>query len=324
MKKQSATNTITLERFIKTTKKDLEKKIKQMISDKYILLVLEKNKHIRPILVNLIFKACTKGKETPNMYQKALEGGVVIELAHAASLVHDELINKANKRHEKTSFFEKSDAANAILTGHKMLVIGFNVALKHGEDWAKLYVDSWDEVIDGEIDEVKINKKSFSLINNTLDQKLLDRHTSIIDYKKAAQFSSVCKAGVLEAKKSGDILKIFSEYGTETGVAYQFANDLVDLVNGKMVDSVIASLLNKLNKNKIKLKSNNKILIKTLFAKNKHKIQQYYLDEIKKHIKKVEKISKSDIIPESPYKHLIKDFPRFIINEILEEVNITI
>jgi geranylgeranyl diphosphate synthase type I len=324
MKKQSSKKTIILEIFIETTKKDLEKKITEMITDKHILSILEGGKRLRPLLANLTFKSCTRGKESVSEYQRALEGGVVIELAHAASLVHDDIIDDDRKRRGKPAYFVKNGVASAILTGHKMLVMGFNVALKHGDDWAKLYVDSWDEVIDGEIDEIKLNKKGFNFKDIESKSKIFDKYIHIIDFKTAALFSSVCKAGVLEANKSGKILDVFSDYGREIGLAYQLADDLVDLEKGEMIDSVIVPLLNRLDGNKMKIKSYNKILIKSKFSKNKEKIQKIYLEEIKKHIINAEKLSNSKEIPDSPYKELIKYFPRFIINEMLKEINISI
>jgi len=323
MKKQDTKKSINLEQFIETTKKDLEKKIKEMISDKHILSILEGGKRLRSLLANLAFKSCTQGKESPSKYQQALEGGVVIELAHAASLVHDDIIDNDKKRRGKPSYFVKSGVANAILTGHKMLVLGFNVALKHGEEWAKLYVDSWDEVIDGEIDEIRLNKNGFSIEDTSSKSKIFDKYINIIDFKTAALFSSVCKAGVLEAKNSDEILNVFSSYGREIGIAYQLADDLVDLENGEMIESVVVPLLNKLNGNKMKIKYYNKLLIKTKFSKNKDKIQKIYLDEINKHIEKAEKLVKSKEIPDSDYKNLLKIFPRYIINEMLKEINIS-
>ena len=35
-----------------------------------------------------------------------------------------------------------------------MLSTGFNIALSHGKKIAKLYIDTWDEVLNGELKEV--------------------------------------------------------------------------------------------------------------------------------------------------------------------------
>ena len=325
MIKTTSKQLLTSEYFIKITKEDLEKKIEEMISDKQIISILEGGKRLRALLAILTFKACTLGNETSEQYQKALEGGVVIELAHAASLVHDDIIDGDAKRRGKTSYHIKNGVANALLTGHKMLVKGFNVAIKHGEEWAKLYANSWNEIINGELDEMELNKNGFNMDDDNTRLKVFEIYNKVINLKTAALFSSVCKAGAIEAKTSGDILKVFADYGREIGMAYQLADDLVDLANGEMIDSVIIPLLNKLgDKTNNKINSLKKMSIKRKFAKNKDEIEKIYLDEIKKHIEKAEILSASDLIPKSQYKDLIAEFPRYIINEMLKEIKISI
>ena len=118
-------------------------------------------------------------------------------------------------------------------------------------------------------------------------------------------FSSACKAGAIEAEAKGEILDILANYGREIGLAYQLADDLVDLENGEMIDSVIIPLLTRLENKKI---DNNSLKIKSIrakIAKNSTKIKQLYLDEIKRHVKKAEYFSKSEMIPDSPYKYLL-------------------
>ena len=279
---------------------------------------------MRPLLAHLSFKACTQGKETPNQYQKALEGGVVIELAHAASLVHDDIIDNDKERRGKPSFFVKKGIGNAILTGHKMLATGFNIALKHGKEVAKLYIESWNEVVNGEIDEVDFNKENIKNAEISTKSQIFKAYNKIIDLKTAALFSSASKAGAIEANMTGDILKVFANYGREIGLAYQLADDLVDLTKGEMIESVIVPLLNRLDTKITKKGILKKRDIKKKFEKNKDKIQKIYFDEIRRHVKEAEELGNSDLIPISPYKDLLKEAPSYIINKMLAEINLTI
>ena len=283
---------LTIDEIWESSSGDLEKKIVDIISDKNIVSILEGGKRLRPLLAHLAFKACTQGKETYNKYQKALEGGVVIELAHAASLVHDYIIDEDNERRGKPAFHIKKGISDAILTGHKMLVTGFNIALKHGKDVAKLYVDSWNEIINGEIDEVNFNKKDIKELQKTSTKsQIFKAYNKIIDLKTAVLFSSACKAGAIEADMSGDILKVFADYGREVGLAYQLADDLVDLANGEMIDSVIIPLLNRLDRTVTGIGTLKKREIQKKFAENKDKILEFYTEEIRKHDRKAEELS---------------------------------
>ncbi len=311
-----------LEEFFDSSLIDVENKINDTITDEDIKEILKGGKRLRSLLVQLCFKACTQGKEEHHHYDKMLEGTVSIELAHGASLVHDDIIDKDIERRGKPAFHIKKGIANALLVGHKMLTTGFNIALSHGQEVAELYLDSWHEVVTGELDEVNFNK------NNGHDKKskseLFESYRRIIDLKTAALFSSACKSGVLEANMGGDILRVFGEYGREIGLAYQLADDLVDLAKGEMIDSVIMPLLNQIEGKKSKLNFLKKREIKKIFEQNKEKIQKIYFEEIKNHIKNAKEISNSKEIPDSEYKKLLNKTPEYVINRMLKEINMSV
>jgi geranylgeranyl pyrophosphate synthase len=326
IKKQiyASKNTKDIETFFIKTKKEIDKKIKNKVYDKEILKFLENGKHLRSILWHLSFKACTRGKETKSQTQKSLELSISIELAHSASLVNEDIIDNDVARRGKPAFHVKEGIGKTLLVGHKMLVQGFEIALSHSKEAAKGYMDSWDKIISGGIYEINFNKKdSINNTNNFQNKGKNEVYNEIIDLKTAGLFASACKAGALAADMPSDILKAFSNYGREIGLAYQLADDLVDLKNGEMIESVILPLLNRLE-NKSKTGFFKKRDIKKMFAKNEEKIKSYYIDEIKKHIKNAKKISQSHIIPESKYKKLMSEAPEYIINRMLSEINLLI
>ena len=317
---------LTIDSFFEITKLDIEKKITSTISDKKIFTMLKYGKRLRPLLAHLSFKVCTGGKETPYQYQRALEGTVSIELAHTASLVHDDIIDEDKERRGKPAFYVTEGIPRALLNGHKMLAIGFNIALSHGEQIAQLYADTWSEILCGELKEVNFNQNDIKNGTNELStkSKIFGEYNKIINMKTASLFSSACKAGAIEADASGEILKILADYGREIGLAYQLADDLVDLEKGEMIDSVVVPLLTRLENKTIDNDSLKMKAIKAKLAKNSTKIKQLYIEEIKRHVSKAEKLSNSDIIPPSPYKNLLTDAPAYITNSMLKEINITI
>ena len=93
-----------LELFFDETLGHVEDKISNTISDEKIKNVLNGGKRLRSLLAQLSFKACTAGKDTHEQYQKSLEGSVSIELAHGASLVHDDIIDKDIERRGRPAF----------------------------------------------------------------------------------------------------------------------------------------------------------------------------------------------------------------------------
>lgn len=308
--------------FFSETKEDIEKKIKSTIIDKEIFSILQYGKRLRPLISLISFKVCTGGKETPFQYQRALEGTVSIELAHTASLLHDDIIDEDKERRGKPAFYIKEGIPKALLNGHKMLAIGFNIALSHGEKIAKLYVETWSEILCGELKEVNYNKcKVNDGSELSTKSKIFNEYNKIINMKTASLFSSACKAGAIEADATGEILDILADYGREIGLAYQLADDLVDLEKGEMIDSVVIPLLTRLeskslNNGLFKVKS-----IKRKLAQNQIKIKELYIEEIKRHVNKAVRLSKSYLIPPSPFKKLLEVAPAHITNTMLKEID---
>jgi geranylgeranyl pyrophosphate synthase len=316
---------LDLPTFFQNSKDDIERKIQCIIKDKKILSLLEGGKRLRPILANLVFKSCTQGIESKSKYEKCLEGAVCIELAHSASLVNDDIIDRDMERRGKPPYYVKKGVDKAILDGHKLLAYGFTIALNHGSDMAKLYVDTWDEILDGEIEEVNFNKLDNENSYNNIDKSMLfEEYNKIIEMKTAKLFASSCKAGAIEANAKKSVFPIFEKYGKEVGIAYQLADDLVDLHNGEMLNSVILPILNLVEKEEYDFKNITINKLKKKFNKNSEKIKQLFNDEINKHIELAEFFSNSELIPESQYKDLLNQAPLYVVNQMLKQIKMTV
>jgi geranylgeranyl pyrophosphate synthase len=315
---------LSLEVFLKHSHEDIEKKIQEIIVDQNILSILRSGKRLRPLLAAISFKTCTGGNEPAQQYQRFLEGSVAIELAHGASLVHDDIIDGDLTRRGEPAFYIKTGVDNAILIGHKMLVIGFKLALSHGDKIAQLYVDAWRGTLDGQLDEINFNTKDLNDVNITADSTFFQVYSRIIDLKTATLFSAACKAAAYWANASDDIADLLGEYGREVGFAYQLADDLVDLEKGEMIDSVVIPLLTRLEKKSTKNGTFKARAVRKKIEKNSPAIKKLYLEEITKHIMKAQLVSKSPALPSNPYKTFLLDAPIFSINKMLKEIYITI
>jgi geranylgeranyl pyrophosphate synthase len=272
----------------------------------------------------IAFKVCTGGNESSQEYQRFLEGAVAIELAHGASLVHDDIIDGDLTRRGEPAFYIKTGVDNAILVGHKMLVIGFNLALSHGEKIAKLYVDAWGGTLDGQLNEINFNSKDLQDTNITADSKFFQVYSRIIDLKTATLFSAACKAAAIWADTSDKTVELLGDYGREVGFAYQLADDLVDLEKGEMIDSVVIPLLTRLEKRTAKNGNLKPRSIRKKIEKKSPEIKKLYLEEISKHVNKAQQICKSPLLPENQYRALLLDAPFYSINKMLKEIFITI
>lgn len=315
---------LALEIFLKHTHEDIEEKIKEIITDPHILSILKDGKRLRPLLGAISFKVCTGGNESSKLYQHFLEGAVAIELAHGASLVHDDIIDGDLTRRGEPAFYIKTGIDNAILIGHKMLVMGFSLALSHGEKIAKLYVSAWSGTLNGQLNEINFNSKDLQDSNITADSKFFQVYSRIIDLKTATLFSAACKAAAYWANASDEIANLLAEYGREVGFAYQLADDLVDLEKGEMIDSVVIPLLTRLEKRTKKNGSVKNRSIRRKIEKRSPEIKKLYLEEISKHVNKAQQLCNSPLLPDNPFKVLLLDAPFYSINKMLKEIFITI
>jgi geranylgeranyl pyrophosphate synthase len=315
---------LSLDTFFQKTLSDVEKKIGEMISDERIMDILEGGKRLRPLLGTLAFKVCTGGKETPEQYQKVMEGSVGVELAHGASLVHDDIIDGDLNRRGEPAFYIKSGIDNAILIGHKMLTIGFNLAVSHGQKIAQLYVDAWQGTLTGQLNEVNFNSKDLNDAEISADSKFFQIYSQIIDLKTATLFSAACEAAAIWANASQELTTLLADYGREVGFAYQLADDLVDLEKGEMIDSVVLPLLTRLEKKSIKNGTIKARQLKKKLEENSPQIKELYVGEITKHVQRAEELSRSSMIPENSYKELLQSAPTYIINKMLREIKIAI
>ena len=319
-----ADQSLSLEVFLKHTQEDVEKKIGELIADQNILSILKEGKRLRPMLGAIAFKVCTGGNEPDQLYQRFLEGAVAIELAHGASLVHDDIIDGDLTRRGEPAFYIKTGVDNAILIGHKMLVMGFKLILPHGEKIAKLYVEAWSGTLDGQLNEINFNSKDLQDANITADSKFFQVYSRILDLKTATLFSAACKAAAIWANASDKTVELLGDYGREVGFAYQLADDLVDLEKGEMIDSVVIPLLTRLEKRSAKNGNLKQRSIRKKIEKKSPEIKKLYLEEISKHVNNAQQMCKSPLLPDNPYKTFLLDAPFYSINKMLKEIYITI
>jgi len=314
-----------LDSFFQDALRDVEDIIQELITDEKILLVLRGGKRLRPLLSVLSFKACTNGNETPKQYRGVLEGAVMVELAHNASLIHDDIIDGDVKRRGELAYYLKAGVDNAILIGHKMLAIGFDMALAHGPRTSKLYVDTWSKTLNGQLTEVNFNSKDIDNAKNiTSDSKFFQIYSTIIDLKTASLFSAACKAAAYEAEVSDQLADVLAEYGREVGFSYQLADDLADLEKGERIDSVVIPLLARLEKKSLKNGTMTGKILRKKLEKNLPEIKVLYLSEIKKHLRRAEELSQSPVIPLNQYKRMLQEAPPYIVNMMLKEIEISI
>ncbi|MEM4287377.1 MAG: polyprenyl synthetase family protein [Candidatus Caldarchaeum sp.] len=197
-------------------REDLEKNLRVKLADRPDRFLIERavagGKRLRPLLLLTVFKALN-GLE----YQKALDVAVALELAHSASLVHDDIIDLDKTRRGVQSLWYQIGMGKAVLQGHRIINMAFDIALNIGVEIARIFIDAWDRASKGVLDEV-LNKAA-----------LTDRiYMMMIREKTASLFEAAAHAGAVLAGADEGTVALMRRYGLEVGTAYQLADDLVE------------------------------------------------------------------------------------------------
>ncbi len=184
---------------------------------KYI--IRHKGKHIRPVLTILASRVC--GQPTLNSYRAA----AMIELLHIATLIHDDVVDEAEKRRGFPSINQVWKNKIAVLMGDFILskTLINMVGLK---DFAalQLIADTAEKLAAGEI--LQIEKSLTKSITE-------DVYYEMIYQKTASLISTSCELGAITSTGEEKDRKAMVTYGTKLGMAFQVKDDLFDLLGSE-------------------------------------------------------------------------------------------
>ena len=176
-----------------------------------------RGKGVRPTLVMLWAKMLSPEN---TLGKRALLSAALIELIHTASLVHDDVIDRADVRHGKSSINEQFGPRNAILTGDFILSRIFELGMESLEFDILTYVShaiKW--LCEGEVIQDE-QTKTLGMTHQT--------YYDIIDKKTASLLAISCGVGALSSKASAKQVDAAYEFGRNIGMAFQIKDDILD------------------------------------------------------------------------------------------------
>lgn len=200
-------------------------------------------KRVRPLLVLLASRFC--GKDNEQLYRLA----VGFEYLHVATLMHDDVIDRADTRRGKDSANKKFGLVAAILAGDFLLARAMTMVGEiAGQQGLSIFCDATRAMVDGEFVQLR-NNEQYELS----EQKYFEA----IQGKTAQFISAACEVGAVFASASAQEQQAFKIYGSNLGAAFQIVDDLLDylgdtqktgkqvgndLVEGKVTLPLILSL----------------------------------------------------------------------------------
>lgn len=177
-------------------------------------LLRQKGKEIRPTLV--FVTARMFGEINERSYIAA----TMIELLHTATLIHDDVVDEADKRRGFLSVNKLWRNKAGVLLGDFLLSKGLLIALDNKE-YALLHVLSTAvrKMSEGELRQLKTSK----LFNMTEE-----RYYQIISEKTASLIAACCQCGAIASTHDESIHLEVLDIGMKIGMAFQIKDDLFD------------------------------------------------------------------------------------------------
>ena len=163
---------------------------------------------------------------------RALRVAAAIEALHTYSLVHDDLpcMDDDDLRRGRPTTHKQFDEATAVLAGDALLTLAFGILADpethpSGEVRAQLVAclaraGGSDGMIGGQIIDILAPDRDYGEAEIILLQAL----------KTGALFEFACEAGAILAEAGGDDRRRLREFARGFGVAFQIADDLIDVL----------------------------------------------------------------------------------------------
>lgn len=175
-------------------------------------------KRLRPLLVLLSAKAV--GGEFKNCYNAA----AAVEMLHNFTLVHDDIMDNADKRRGRLTLHKKYNQNTAILAGDSLLSIAYEYLLKDCNGNAKDVISSFTQGLI-EVCEGQSLDTDFESRKNVA----LSEYITMIKKKTAAMAEMCCRIGALLGGGRKSQVNALSSYGLNLGIAFQIQDDLLDI-----------------------------------------------------------------------------------------------
>jgi octaprenyl-diphosphate synthase len=181
---------------------------------RYILK--QKGKKIRPLLVLL------SGKISGGINERTYRGAILVELLHTATLIHDDVVDAADRRRGLPSINAIWKNKVSVLMGDYLLSRGLMLAVEGRDfDFLGIITDAVKRMSEGELLQISKTRK--------LD---IDEETyfKIISDKTASLLSTCCQIGSASSSENGDYRESMRKFGENIGIAFQIRDDILDYI----------------------------------------------------------------------------------------------
>ncbi len=184
--------------------------------------VLAGGKRLRPLLVLLAAESAGGTGNQPEREQGLMRAAVAVELVHSATLVHDDLIDRAQLRRGRPTVAAVAGRAMAIATGDLLFSRAFaELARNRDPEQLKALSDASSALAAGEL-----LQRADAYAPSIAVERYLER----CRLKTAALFEAACRLGALIAVQgTTELAAALGEFARRIGLAFQLLDDVLDV-----------------------------------------------------------------------------------------------
>jgi octaprenyl-diphosphate synthase len=177
-------------------------------------IIFSGGKRLRPLLMVLSSRICGYTGNYDKTFSTALE------YLHAATLLHDDLVDEAGLRRGKPAAHLKWGNSIAVLVGDFLLARALSISAATGSvRIVKILAELTEQMSQGEVHQLM--RKGDVRLGEA-------EYLEVIRRKTAVLFEAACRVSAVLAGVSSEKEAAVANYGFNLGMAFQIADDLFD------------------------------------------------------------------------------------------------
>jgi octaprenyl-diphosphate synthase len=186
-----------------------------------VYAVGSRGKRLRPLLALLAGGA--SGKISSNHVDLA----VIVELIHIATLVHDDVMDEAQRRRSQPTANARWGNSLSVLLGDCLFAHALTLSTNfENSDISRAIARTAATVCSGEMIQTQ---RRFDLTLTVQD------YLRIVQMKTGSLFSAAAELAALISEAEPNVIETFKNFGIQVGTAYQIYDDCVDLAGSESV-----------------------------------------------------------------------------------------
>src|SRR5712671_3753326 len=186
-----------------------------------VYAVGSRGKRLRPLLTLLV------GGATGMIDSRHIDLAVIVELIHIATLVHDDVMDEAEKRRSQPTPNARWGNSLSVLLGDCLFAHALTISTDfENSNIGRAIARTATTVCSGEMIQTQ---RRFDL-NLTVEDYL-----RIVQMKTGSLFSAAAELAAVISDADPNVIETFKNYGFQVGTAYQIYDDCVDLAGTESV-----------------------------------------------------------------------------------------